>query len=201
MAKPILSSRSRIPAAKADALLKCYAERLSPNETAERVGLSLNTVYDQYARIRWRLIEVGYYQDAALSKDEAGLSEAVKDKLRLRRGIEDDDVFPHAAEIIEWEEEWPPALVLRQLRKIIELSGPIDLPLDASEAELAVIAAYVRFARTQLILDRLERTVEADPTKQDFLERTKIAVDGYRRDYRAAVKRLSRQTAARRKTH
>ena len=199
MAKPILSTRSRIPVVKADALLKCYAERLTPNETAERVGLSLNTVYEQYARIRWRLIEVGYYQDAALSKDEAGLSQAVKDKLRLRRGIEDDDIFAHAAEIIEWVEEWPPALVLRQLRKIIELTGPIDVPLDASEAELGVIVAYVRFARTQLILDRLESTVEAAPTKQDFLERTRIGVDGYRREYRAAVKRLSRQTGARHK--
>ena len=60
MPTPILSPRSRVPAAKADRLLKCYAERLPPGEAARRTGLSLNTVYEQYGRIRWRLIETGY---------------------------------------------------------------------------------------------------------------------------------------------
>lgn len=192
MPKPILSTRSRIPAAKADALLKGYAARLPPGETAERAGLSLNTVYEQYTRIRWRLIEIGYYQDAALSKTEAGLSESVQEKLRQRRGLDDEDIYAHAAEVIEWEQEWPPNLVLRQLRKIIELTGPIDLPLDLSELQADVVAAYVRYARTQLILDRVTKGAETDPTKRDFLDRVKTAVDGYRKDYRAAVKRLSR---------
>ena len=88
MPKPILSARSKIPAAKADKLLRCYAERLPPAEAAQRSGLSLNTVYEQYSRIRWRLMEVGYYRDAALSKDEDGLSDIVKEELRRRRGLE-----------------------------------------------------------------------------------------------------------------
>lgn len=107
MPKPILSARSKIPAAKADKLLRCYAERLPPAEAAQRSGLSLNTVYEQYSRIRWRLMEVGYYRDAALSKDEDGLSDIVKEELRRRRGLEDGDIYAHAAEAIEWAEEWP----------------------------------------------------------------------------------------------
>lgn len=66
MPKPILSTRSKIPAAKADELLRRYAERLPLAEAAQRSGLSLNTVYDRYSRIRWRLIEVCYYRDASL---------------------------------------------------------------------------------------------------------------------------------------
>ncbi len=154
MPNPILSSRSRIPAAKADKLLRCYAKRLDPAETAKRTRLSLNTVYDQYARIRWRLIEVGYYRDAALSKGEDGLSEEAKAMLHRRRGLEDSDIYAHAAEIIEWLEEWPPGTVLRQLRKIIELTGPLDKPLSLSEPQGAVVAAFVRYARTKLIHDR-----------------------------------------------
>ena len=193
MSKPILSTRSRIPAAKAEALLKCYARRFPPQEAAKLTGLSLNTVYDQHARIRWRLIEVGYYRDGALNKDETGLSERVKAKLRLRRGLTDDDIYAHAAELTEWEEEWPPSLVLRQLRKIIALTGPIDVPLSLSELQSDMVAAYVRYARTQLILDRLTTSVETDPIKGDFLERTKAALDGHWKDYRAAVKRLHRK--------
>lgn len=55
MPKPILSTRGKIPAAKADKLLRCYAERLPPGEAAQRTGLSLNTIYQHYSRIRWRL--------------------------------------------------------------------------------------------------------------------------------------------------
>jgi hypothetical protein len=196
MTKPILSSRSRIPAAKTDALLKCYAARLSPSETAEQVGLSLNTVYEQYARIRWRLIEVGYYQDAALSKTESGLSESVQEQLRLRRGLEDDDIYAHAAEVIEWAEEWPPVLVLRHLRKVIELTGPIDVPLELSADQASIVITYVRYARTQLIFDRIAESAKADPAQESFLQRVAIAMDTYRKDYRAAVKRTSRQSKA-----
>lgn len=156
MPKPILSSRSRIPAAKADKLLRCYAERLDPAETAKRTGLSLNTVYKQYARIRWRLIEIGYYRDAALSKDEDGLSGEAKAMLRNRRGLEDGDIYAHAAEIIEWLEEWPSNTVLRQLRKIIELTGPIDKPLSFSEHQAEVVAAYVSYARIKLTHGKVE---------------------------------------------
>lgn len=160
MPKPILSSRSRIPAAKADKLLKCYAERLDPTETAKHTRLSLNTVYDQYARIRWRLIETGYYRDAALSKDEEGLSEEAKAMLRQRRGLEEGDIYAHAAEIIEWLEEWPPGTVLRQLRKIIELTGPLDLPLEVDELQDAVVTAYVSYARSDLIYRRISRSAQ-----------------------------------------
>ncbi|MEM6497552.1 MAG: hypothetical protein AAF709_12595 [Pseudomonadota bacterium] len=177
MPKPIFSSRSRIPAAKADKLLRCYAERREPAETAKRTGLSLNTVYDQYARIRWRLIEVGYYRDAALSKDEDGLSEEAKAMLRNRRGLEDDDIYAHAAEIIEWLEEWPAGTVLRQLRKIIELTGPLDKPLRLSEPQAAVVAAYVRHARTKLIHQRVHEGAKTDEMKNDFAARTKVATD------------------------
>ena len=192
MPKPIFSTRSRIPAAKADKLLKCYAERLPPAGTAERTGLSLNTIYDQYSRIRWRLIQVGYYRDAAFSKDEGGLSEIAKDALKRRRGLEDDDIYAHAAEVIVWAEEWPPALVLRHLRKIIELTGPLDVPPTLSEAQAAVATAYVHYARTKLIHDRVSKNAETDETLQPSAERTKTALENEWRAYRTASKKLQR---------
>lgn len=189
MPKPILSSRSRIPAAKADKLLRCYAERLDPAETAKRTELSLNTVYDQYARIRWRLIEVGYYRDAAPSKDEDGLSEEAKAMLRQRRGLEDDDIYAHAAEIIEWLEEWPSGTVLRQLRKIIELTGPLDKPSELTNSQASVVAAYIRYARTKLIH---ERATENGAPLLDFGSSTtnyERALNDTRRVYRSTKRR------------
>lgn len=195
MPKPILSSRSRIQAAKADKLLRCYAERLDPAETTKRTGLSLNAVYDQYARIRWRLIEVGYYRDAALSKEEEGLSEEAKAMLRNRRGLEDGDIYAHAAEIIEWLEEWPAGTVLRQLRKIIELTGPIDKPICLSERQAEVVAAYVRYARTKLIHERVADTAKSDETQGPLLQNTQLAVKSAWNDYRTCVMRHSRYLA------
>jgi hypothetical protein len=195
MPKPVLSSRSRIPDEIADGLLRCYAERLPPSEAAKSTGLSLNTLYEQYGRLRWRLIEVGYYQDAALSKTEDGLSKSAQEKIRLRRGIEGDDIYAHAAEVIEWEEEWPPNLVLRHLRKIIELTGPIDVVLAQSTFQADVVTSYVQYARTQLIHDRVAKNAESDPSQQDFLKRVSTAVNSYRKDYRASLKRMSRQNA------
>lgn len=194
MPKPILSSRSRIPAAKADKLLRCYAERLDPAETAKRTGLSLNTVYDQYARIRWRLIEVGYYRDAALSKDEDGLSEEAKAMLRQRRGLEDGDIYAHAAEIIEWLEEWPSGTVLRQQRKIIELTGPLDLPLRLSETQASVVNAYVCYARAKLINDRQIATFGADNNKKAAPTGKNKYVLEYWQIYRAAASKHSLAT-------
>lgn len=195
MPKPILSPRSRVAPAQADRLLKCYAERLPPADTAKRTGLSLNSVYDQYSRIRWRLIEVGYYQDAALSKDEDGLSQLSKDMLRERRGLSDEDVFAHSAEIIEWAEEWPSGTVLRQLRKIIELTEPIDIPLDLSGPQAVAVVAYVRYARTKLIHDRVATNAKTDEMQQPFAERTKAALDTEWRAYRAAAKQVERTQA------
>lgn len=192
MPKPILSARSKIPAAKADTLLRCYAERLPPAEAAQHTGLSLNTVYDRYSRIRWRLIEVGYYRDAALSKDEDGLSDIVKDELRRRRGLEDADIYAHAAEAIEWAEEWPPADVLRHLRKIIALTGPIDMVMELTEPQAKVVAAYMRYARTKLIHGRVNAKAETDEAIRPFADRTKIAIEREWRSYRDTVKNLER---------
>lgn len=192
MPKPIFSARSKIPAAKADKLLRCYAERLPPAEAAQRAGLSLNTVYEQYSRIRWRLIEVGYYRDAALSKDEDGLSDIVKEELRRRRGLEDGDIYAHAAEAIEWAEEWPPADVLRHLRKIIARTGMLDKPMELSEPQAQVVSAYVRYAHTKLIHDRVSKKAETDEALRPFAERTKIALKREWRGYRAAIVREGR---------
>lgn len=192
MPKPILSTRSKIPAAKADKLLRCYAERLPPAEAAQRIGLSLNTVYEQYSRIRWRLIEVGYYRDAALSKDEDGLSDVVKDELRRRRGLENGDIYAHAAEAIEWAEEWPSLEVLRHLRKIVALTGTLDRPMALPEPKAQVVTAYVRYARTKLIHDRVSKQAEADETLRPFAERTKVALEKEWRRYRAASSRERR---------
>lgn len=193
MPKPILSTRSRIPAANADKLLKCYAQRMEPSETAKRTGLSLNTVYAQYSRIRWRLIEVGYYRDAALSKDEDGLSEKAKDMLRNRRGLEDEDIYAHAAEIIEWLEEWPSGLVLRQLRKIIALTGPLDMPRDLTEMQAEMVQSYVRYARAKLIHGRVSEAAKTNDTKDYFAARTKAATEQAWIDFRSISRRLGRQ--------
>ncbi len=190
MAKPILSTRSKIPAAKADKLLRCYAKRQLPAEAAQRAGLSLNTVYDQYNRLRWRLIEVDYYRDAAFRKDEAGLSNVVKDELKRRRGLEDGDIYAHAAEAIDWAEEWPHGAVLRHLRKIIALTGPLDVPLTLDEAQSAVTAAYIRYARTQLIHGRIIANATSGDTT--FAERVGIAMDNDWRSYRSAQRQFER---------
>lgn len=194
MPKPILSARSKVPAAKADKLLCCYAERLPPAEAAQRTGLSLNTVYEHYSRIRWRLIEVGYYRDAALSKDEDGLSDAVKEELRRRRGLEDGDIYAHAAEAIEWAEERPPGEVLRHLRKIIALTGPIDRPVELTEPQARVATAYVRYARTKLIHDRVCPKAETDEALRPFAERTREALETEWRGYRTSIKKHERNS-------
>ena len=188
MAKPlaILSPRGRVPQAKAEKLLRCYAERLAPAEAAKRSGLSTNTVYTQYSRIRWRLIEVGYYRDAALSKDEAGLAQETIEELKSRKGLQPEDVFAHAAEAIEWAEEWPPRDVLRSIRKVIELTGPLDQPMELSQAQAHVVAAYVRYARTKLIHDRVAEKAKSDETRLVFAEKTKAVLEGEWRAYRAA---------------
>lgn len=192
MPPAILSPRSRVPAAKAERLLNCYAERLAPQQAATRADLSLNTVYEQYSRIRWRLIEVGYYRDAAQSVDEPGLAEATKQALKRRRGLGPDEVFAHAAEAIEWLEEWPPGEVLRQIRKIIELTGPLDVPYEPSDVQRRLLDAYVRYARTKLIHDRVEAKAKEDVGRHPFLERVKAALEQEWRSYRAAAKHVER---------
>ncbi|MEM6890139.1 MAG: hypothetical protein AAF636_18690 [Pseudomonadota bacterium] len=58
------------------------------------------------------------------------MAQSASSTLRQRRGLEDSDIYAHAAEIIEWLEEWPPGTVLRQQHKTIELSRPLDKPLE-----------------------------------------------------------------------
>ena len=192
MAGPILGPRSRVAPAKADKFLKCYAARLSPAEAAQRTQLSLNTVYDQYARIRWRLIEVGYYRDAAWSKDEDGLGEAARRELKRRRGLRPEDVYAHAAEAIEWAEDWPPASVLRHLRKIIALTGPLDSPMELSAVQERLVQAYVRYARTRLLHDRLKSNAALDSARASILEGVQEALQQDWRAYRAAAKQAER---------
>lgn len=179
-----LSPRSRIPAAKAHKLLRCYAERLDPAVAANRTGLSLNTVYDQHSRIRWRLIEVGYYRDASLTKIEKGLSKEAKAKLHQRRGLEDGDIYAHATEVIELLEEWPFSNVLRQLRKIIELTGPLDKLLALSEKQTQMVLTYVRCVRTKLIEERAANSTRNDEGQFEFADHVKLASERQRKSYR-----------------
>lgn len=199
MPPPILSPRARISADKADMLLKCYAARLPPKDAARRVGLTLNTVYEQYHRIRWRLILAGYYRDGALSIDEPGLSPWAKQELRRRRGIGRDDIYAHAAEVIEWAEEWPSANVLRIIRKIIAITGHLDVEPNLSPARQDLLKTYIRYARTKLIHDRVKTEAETDETYIPSMERAKNALDAEWRAYRAAVKIVERAEPSRRK--
>ncbi|MEW5424767.1 hypothetical protein [Amorphus sp. 3PC139-8] len=192
MSEPILSPRARVPPAQADTLLRCYAERIPPKEAARKAGLSLNTVYEQYTRIRWRLILARYYRDGALSIDAPHFEPELRAQLRRRRGLGPDNIFAHAAEALDWYNEWPSGLVLRHLRKIIALTGPLDVPPDLSPPQQNRLRAYVRYARAQLIHHRAQEKAEADETWQPFLERTTTAVEAEWRNYRTASKQVER---------
>lgn len=198
MPSPIISGRARISTKQAESLLRFYAERRSPKAASKASGLSPNTVYLLYDRIRWRLVLTRYYQDAAISPDEDGLAPEVKRELRLRRGIGEDNIFPHAAELIEWAEEWPPKIVLKHLRKIIELTGPLDIEPELDELEQEKLGAYIRYARTELVYRRVEGSPITDEFQQSFRDRAKTALDTAWRAYRAASKRLERELQAKR---
>ena len=134
----------------------------------------------------------GYYRDAAHSIDEPGLAEETKQELRRRRGLGPDDIFAHAAEAIEWAEGWPSGEVLRHLRRIIALTGPLDQPMELTEMQQRVASAYIRYARTKLIHDRVKAKAAKDEALIPFFERTKAALDKEWRAYRAAIKQLER---------
>ncbi len=193
MPPPIFSTRARVSAKQADKLLKSYAARKMPKDAAKASGLSLNSVYIQYERLRWRLILADYYQDAARSPDEAGLSRELAEAMRARRGIPEDQFFAHAAEMIFWADEHPPRLVLKHLRKIIELTGPLDLPPVITEAEADKLNAYVRYARTELVYDRAVMSAARDEAMIPYRDRAKAALDAEWRAYRAASKKVERQ--------
>jgi hypothetical protein len=192
MPRRIFSTRSRLTAGQADTLLKAYADRNSPRQAAERAGVSLNAAYETYARIRWRLILSGYYRDGALSADEPGLSPQLKTALKRRRNLGPDDIYAHAAEVMEWAEDWPAGDVLRHLRKIIAITGPLDVPPDLSPSRKDKLAAYIRYARTKLIYDRARAHGETDETNGPFIERTRASLETAWRDYRRAAKQVER---------
>lgn len=103
----------------------------------------------------------------------------------MRRGLGDEDIYAHSAEAIVWAEEWPPSDVLRHLRKIIDLTGPIDLPMALSDHREAVVEAYVRYAKTKLLHDRLKAKAADDPTRLPRLENAQEALDKEWRKYRS----------------
>lgn len=192
-AHPILSSRSRLSEKQAETLLRSYAERRSPKETAQACGISLNTAYAHYNRIRARLILTRYYDSGALSYDEDGLGPEITEQLKRRRGIRPDEIYPHAAELIDWAEEWPPRLVLKHSRKIIDLTGPLDVTPNMSDLEIEKLQAYIRCARVELTLWRLEDSSLRDEAQRAIIGRAKDSLDRYRREYRTASKRLERE--------
>lgn len=197
MPSPIFTARARISTAQADKMLRCYAERRTPKDAAKITGMSLNTMYGQYGRIRRRLVVSGYYRDGAWSADEAGLAPAVSQALRERRGIRQDEFYPHAAEAIHWADEHPPGLTLKHLRKIIELTGPLDAPLELSDAETNRLAAYVRYARTELVNERAQASAADDEAMRPYAGRAEAALAMEWRAYRAATKKVERERSTR----
>lgn len=191
--RPALSSQARLTDKQIETLLRCYTERRAPKETAKLCRLSLNTVYAHYALIRERLVITHYYTDGALSFDEVGLAPEITEQLKLRRGIRQDDIRFHAAELIVWAEEWPPAIVHRHIRTIIDLTGPLDLVTEVTQSELEKVLAYVRYARVELTLWRLEDSPVEDEAQLAMVERAKESLDRHWRAYRAASKRVERE--------
>jgi len=175
-----------------DRLLDCYAHRLAPREASKRADVSLNTVYEHYGRLRARLVVAGYYQDGAMSLDEDGLAPEVKTTLRARRGIRTEDILPHAAELIEWAEEWPPQLVSKHIKKIVELSGPLHVEPELDQDRISRLGAYVRYARTELILSRLNAVEKPDEALAGRIERAERQKADLWRAYRTASKRIER---------
>ncbi len=190
---PVVSTRARLTQRQSEGLVRCYAERRAPKAAADDTGLSLNSVYKHYGLIRGRLIACGYYTDGALSADEPSLGPEIRQQLRERRGIRAEDIYPHAAELIVWAEEWPPRLVLKHLHRIIALTGPLDAPWPLSSAELNRVFAYARYARTELIHYRTKTLATEDDSWQSFLERTQAEMERYRRAYRTASKKAERE--------
>lgn len=197
MPPPIFSAKARIPPAKAQKLLKCYAQRLSPKDAAKVSGLSLNTIYAQYERIRWRLVISGYYRDGAWSIDEDGLSEIARQELNSRKGIREESIYLHAAETIHWADAHPAPLTLKHLRKIIELSGPLDQAPVLTEDETDKLAAYIRYARTELVSTQAQETAANNADMRPYADRAKAAQEAEWRAYRAASKALERTKTTR----
>jgi len=189
----LVSPRARISQAQAAKLIDSYAGRMPPETAARIAGVSLNTARRLYNFIRVRLLATGYYENTALSKDEAGLTPEVMEALRARRGIRSEAIPLHAAELIDWAERWPPRLVARHIRTILALTGPLDDPAELSEADYERVRAYVRYARMALLHDRLKGKPDPDAAQRDQIARVKARLDELWRAYRAAAKRAERK--------
>lgn len=190
---PLVSRKARISEHQAARLIECYARRLPPQTAARSAGVSLNTARRLYNFIRVRLLATGYYENTALSKDEPGLTPELMKALRARRGIRPEAIPLHAAELIDWEESWPPRLVGQHIRTILSLTGPLDDPVALSHAEYERVLVYVRYARMALLHDRLKKTPDPDAARRDQTARVKSRLDALWRAYRAAAKRVERQ--------
>ncbi|WP_193169958.1 hypothetical protein [Nisaea nitritireducens] len=181
-----------MPRARAARVLNSYTMRRSPGEAARASGTSLNTARRYYRLIRARLVSVGYYTETPLSLDDQGMAEETTAALKARRGIRGEDIPYHAAEVIEWMAEFPPHLVHKHIAKIIDRTGPLDAARHLNGPEAKRLRAYIRFARTELVLARVAAQTEADETQRPFLERIRAAKVKEWRAYRAACKRVER---------
>ena len=190
---PLVSPKARITDARAAKLIDSYAGRVSPQSAARAAGVSLNTARRIYTFLRVRLLATGYYENTALSKDEAGLAPDVMEALRARRGIRPEAIPLHAAELIDWAESWPPRLVSQHIRTVLALTGPLDDPAELSEADYERVRAYVRYARMALLHDRLKGKPDPDAAQRDQIARVKARLDELWRAYRAAAKRAERK--------
>lgn len=189
----LLLRRSPLPEAQSALILMSYASRLAPKKAALSASISRNTARCYYRLIRSRLVQVGYYTETPGSVDDPGIAAEAALALKLRRGVRPEDIPLHTAEIIEWRDAFPPRLVLKHLRKVIELTGPLDAPRTLDVAEYDRMRAYVRYARTELIHDRVAISQNKDSFQSEYLVRAKVSLENQWRVYRAASKRVERQ--------
>lgn len=87
-----------------------------------------------------------------------------------------------------------PGIVLRHLRKIIALTGPLDMPLELGDEQMRLVQTYVRYARTRLLYDRVKSNAALDDTRSLILQRAQERLHLDWQAYRAAVKRAERST-------
>ncbi|MEM7776903.1 MAG: hypothetical protein AAF732_14945 [Pseudomonadota bacterium] len=152
--------------------------------------MSRDTIYRHYGLIRWRVILTGYYANGAYAKDEAGLSDVLQREIRLRRGIPQDHIYPHAAELIAWAQEWSPRLTLKHIKKIVSLTGPLDKPPALTDCEGQRLVAYINMAHIELLIDELLAGPVQDEAQRSLTARARERLEDYRRNYRAACKRI-----------
>lgn len=192
MPRAVLLRRSPIGEVRSGAILKSYASRAPPREAAKCSGVSRNTARQYYRLIRARLTDTGYYTETPRSIDDTGLAGETVTALKRRRGVREADVPYHAAEIVEWIDEYPPCVVLKHIRKIVDLAGPLDVPRKLSEAEREKLQAYIRYARTELVHHRAATSKDESEFQIGYIARADIALKKQWRAYRTVSKRVER---------